>query len=93
MAFSSVEGGARLTRARVVNAFRGGVEGTGVLEYLMVYLDRERGTFFGFEQVTGRLDSREGCQRLVAESPGALHDELPGQRAIRSARRQWQRGR
>ncbi|HZV51885.1 MAG TPA: DUF3224 domain-containing protein [Candidatus Dormibacteraeota bacterium] len=59
-AFSSVEGGPRLTRARVVNAFHGGVEGTGVLEYLMVYLDRGRGTFFGLEQVTGRLGSREG---------------------------------
>jgi hypothetical protein len=78
-AFSSVEGGARLTRARVVNVFRGGVEGAGVLEYLMVYLDRERGTFFGFEHVTGRLEGREGMFVLRhAELRGAHRGRDPG---------------
>jgi hypothetical protein len=62
--YSEVEGGSKLARACVINAFQGDVDGEGTLEYLMSYTNAGEGwgsgTFTGFEQVVGRVQERSG---------------------------------
>ena len=52
--------GAKLSRARITNAYRGDVEGEGTLECLMFYPDAECASFVGHERVVGRLGDRAG---------------------------------
>lgn len=59
-AFSEIEGGPKLARAHVTNAFDGGIVGTSVLEYLLMYVSEEFGTFVGYERIEGTVDGREG---------------------------------
>ena len=54
------EGEPRLTRASVTYTYEGGLEGEGVVEYLMAYRPGGGASFVGFERVTGRLAGREG---------------------------------
>lgn len=58
--YSEVDGGTKLARASVTNAFSGDVEGEGTLEYLLVYGPDSSGGFVGFEQVVGRIGDRSG---------------------------------
>jgi hypothetical protein len=58
--FGAVDGGPKLTRASVTNAYAGDIEGEGTLEYLMVYRDEEHASFVGFERVVGRVGGRSG---------------------------------
>ncbi|MDI3340838.1 MAG: DUF3224 domain-containing protein [Sphaerobacter sp.] len=58
--FSQIEGRPKLARASVTNVFHGDIEGTGTLEYLMVYHDDESATFVGLEHVVGRIVDRTG---------------------------------
>jgi hypothetical protein len=58
--FSERGGGPKLTEARVSNDFRGDIEGSSDLVYVMTYLTDDSGTFIGYEHVTGRLSERDG---------------------------------
>ncbi len=58
--YDEIEGGPRLTRARVSKSFHGDIEGTGTVEYLMMYRDDGSASFIGFERVVGRIGSRSG---------------------------------
>ena len=54
------DGGPKLTGARVTNAFRGGIEGEGTEESVMVSPADNPVTFVGLERVVGRLGDRSG---------------------------------
>ena len=54
------EGGWKLTRAVVQKKFTKGIEGTGSLEYLMIYTDEGTASFVGFEHIAGSLGNRSG---------------------------------
>ena len=50
----------KLTRASVAKTFSGDLEGTGQLEYLMVYRTDGSAAFVGLERVVGRLGGKTG---------------------------------
>jgi hypothetical protein len=84
----------RLTRASVVKAFTGDIEGEGQVEYLMMYRADGSATFVGLERVVGRIGGKSGSfvlQRIgvfengqAKESysviPGSATGELEGLR-------------
>jgi len=84
----------RLTRASVMKAFTGDIEGEGQVEYLMMYLKDGSATFVGLERVVGRIGPKTGTfvlQRIgvfengqAKESfsviPGSATGELQGLR-------------
>jgi hypothetical protein len=53
-------GGAKLTRARVTQAYRGAIEGEGSVEYLMSYTVDGTASFVGIELVKGVVAGRSG---------------------------------
>lgn len=58
--FSEIDGGPKLTHARVSNLFKGDIVGETALEYLMVYRDESHASFCGLERLTGRIGGRTG---------------------------------
>jgi hypothetical protein len=66
------EGGRKLTRASVSNAFSGDIEGESTLEYLMAYSDEETAFFVGMEEVVGRVGERTGS--FVLQQTGTYKD-------------------
>lgn len=73
--YSEIEGGPKLTRASVANAFHGDVEGDSTLEYLMVYTEGT-GRFIGFERLVGRVGDRAGS--FVLQHSGTFEGEAEG---------------
>ncbi|HET7585884.1 MAG TPA: DUF3224 domain-containing protein [Gemmatimonadaceae bacterium] len=70
--YSEEQGQPRLTRASVTKQFTGDVEGTGQVEYLMMYRDDGSATFLGLERVVARIDGRTGS--FVLQRTGAFED-------------------
>lgn len=70
--YSQVDGGPKLNRASVTNAFHGDIEGESTLEYLMIYHDDESATYVGLEQVVGRIGERTGS--FVLQHSGTYRD-------------------
>ncbi len=68
--YDELEGGPKLTRARVNKAFRGDIEGTSALEYLLVYRQDGTASFVGFERVAGSLQGHPGT--FVLEHEGTF---------------------
>ena len=60
----------RLTRATVVKAFSGDIEGEGRVEYLMMYRSDGSATFVGLERVVGRIGGKAGS--FVLERHGVF---------------------
>ena len=58
--FSEIDEGRKLTRAHVITAFQGEIEGEGTKEYLMVYHDDDSAGFVGLERVVGSVGGRSG---------------------------------
>jgi hypothetical protein len=52
--------GVRLSRTRVVKAFRGGIEGESTAELLMAVAGEDSAAYVGLERVSGRVNGREG---------------------------------
>jgi len=50
----------RLTRATVIKAFTGDIEGEGQADYLMMYRSDGSATFLGLERVIGRIGGKTG---------------------------------
>ena len=67
--FSEIEGGPKLTHARVTKAFHGDIQGEGTLDYLMVYHTDGSAGFTGLERVSGSLGGRSGS--FVLQHSGA----------------------
>jgi len=58
--YAEIEGGGKLTQAKVKQAFHGDLEGDGSVEWLMAYRPDGTAHFVGLQQVKGSLDGREG---------------------------------
>lgn len=58
--YTEVDSGRRLTRTQATFAYEGDLEGTGAVEYLMVYSPDGTGSFVGLERIVGRLGARTG---------------------------------
>lgn len=58
--FTEIDGGGKLTHANVTMFFRGDLEGETTLQYLMVYLGDNTGSFLGLEHVVGKIGDRSG---------------------------------
>lgn len=61
----------RLTRAGGTQAFRGGIDGIGRIEWLMCYRGDRTAEFVGMQQIDGAVDGRHGA--FVLTSVGS-HD-------------------
>ncbi|HKF79176.1 MAG TPA: DUF3224 domain-containing protein [Candidatus Dormibacteraeota bacterium] len=70
--YAVLEGTPGLTHARVVNVYRGDLEGDGTVEFLMFYPTPSSATYLGFERVNGKLGGRSGS--FVLQSAGAWED-------------------
>lgn len=58
--YAELEGGRKLTKASVTQAFTGDIEGQGAVEWLMCYRDDGTANWCGFERVDGRIGERAG---------------------------------
>jgi Protein of unknown function (DUF3224) len=52
--------GVKLSRTRVVKAFRGEIEGESTAELLMALAGEDAAAYVGVERVTGRVNGRQG---------------------------------
>ena len=64
----------KLTRAHVTKAFTGDIEGSGEVEYLMMYRADGSATFVGLERVIGRIGSKAGT--FVLQRTGTFEGGL-----------------
>jgi hypothetical protein len=69
----SDRGEGRLTRSGGAQAFSGGIEGTGRIEWLMCYRADRTAEFVGLQEIDGTLDGRRGS--FVLTSVGS-HDGI-----------------
>jgi hypothetical protein len=67
--FEELGGGAKLTRARIVQEFTGDLEATGAAELLMCYAADGTATIVGLQRFLGRLGDRKGG--FVLQSVGS----------------------
>lgn len=92
--YDEIASGPKLTRASVTQAFTGGIEGGGAVEYLMMHRSDRTAVFVGLLRVDGRIGTRSGtfvlqCQGTYEEGiatcswsvvPGFGTGELSGLR-------------
>lgn len=64
----------RLTRASVTKTYTGEIEGTGQVEYVMMYRSDGSATFVGLERVVGRIGGRAGT--FVLQRTGTFESGL-----------------
>jgi hypothetical protein len=69
--YRQMDDGTKLTRAQVVNAFQGDIEGEGTVEYLMFHRADGTATFVGLEHFAGRIGDRTGT--FVLEHRGTFN--------------------
>ncbi|MBI3560843.1 MAG: DUF3224 domain-containing protein [Gammaproteobacteria bacterium] len=53
-------GGARLTRAKVLQVYQGDISGEGTIEFLMAYSTADKASFVGLELVKGKVADKPG---------------------------------
>ncbi|HXP21054.1 MAG TPA: DUF3224 domain-containing protein [Streptosporangiaceae bacterium] len=70
--YQDLDGGAKLTRARVTFGFSGDLEAEGGWEALMCYRDDGTAVFTGLQRTVGRLGGREGS--FVLRADGAFEN-------------------
>ena len=58
--YQEFEGGAKLTRAKVTQAYQGDIIGTGEVEFLMSYAAIGTASFVGVELVQGTIAGKSG---------------------------------
>ena len=78
--FHELPGAGKLSRASVTNALSGGLQGEGVLEYLLAYPAAEGGevAFVGYERVSGQSEGRCGSFVLRHEGVFSRTDGVHG---------------
>ena len=57
---AELDQGGKLTRAHVTKSYTGGLQGEGVVEYLMAYNSDGSAHFVGYETVSGKLSEKSG---------------------------------
>src|SRR5512133_1823731 len=68
--YVELDGGGKLTRASVGQAFSGDLEGEGSVEWLMCYREDRTADFVGLQRFVGRLGSRSGS--FVMQTQGSF---------------------
>jgi Protein of unknown function (DUF3224) len=63
--YAEIEGGRKLTKASVKQAFAGDLEGEGSVEWLMCYRPDETAAFVGLQRIVGQIDGRAGSFVLL----------------------------
>ena len=58
--YAEIDGGRKLTRASVTQAFSGDIVGDGAVEWLMCYRTDGSADFVGLQRVVGRIGDRSG---------------------------------
>ena len=58
--YTEMDAGRKLTRVRAAFTYTGGIEGEGLVEYLMAYAPDGTGNFVGLEHITGQIGDRAG---------------------------------
>jgi hypothetical protein len=58
--YAEFDGGRKLTRASVEEAFSGDIEGDGAVEWLMCYRPDETADFVGLQRIVGKIGDRSG---------------------------------
>ena len=58
--YQEFEGGSKLTKATVTQAFTGDIVGEGVCEYLMAYPDEKSANYVALQVVTGKVGGKQG---------------------------------
>jgi hypothetical protein len=61
---NEVDGRLKITRASVVFAYHGDLEGESAMEYVMAYGEDGSATVIGLERITGRLNGKQGTFTL-----------------------------
>jgi Protein of unknown function (DUF3224) len=74
MPYDPIEGGTKLTRAKVTRSIKGDLEGEGAVEYLMFYRIDGTANFVGLERITGQLGGRAGS--FVLEHTGTYKGSI-----------------
>jgi hypothetical protein len=64
--YGELDGGGKLTRARVEQAISGAIEGAGAVEWLMCYRPDKTADFVGFQRIDGRIGDRSGSVVLTS---------------------------
>lgn len=68
--YAELEGGGKLTRASVAQAFTGDIDGEGAVEYLMCYREDGTASVVGLQRIDGRVGDRAGS--FVVQSTGSF---------------------
>lgn len=68
--YEEIEGGAKLSNAKVTQSYSGAIEGSSSVEYLMSYSVHGTATFVGLERVSGMVDGKTGT--FVLQHTGAF---------------------
>jgi hypothetical protein len=65
--YQELDGDAKLTRARIDQAFSGGIEAAGSSQSLMYYRPDGTAAFMGLQRMTGQVDGHTGSFMLQTE--------------------------
>lgn len=83
--YQEFEGGAKLTRAKVSQAYQGDISGEGFVEFLMSHSTDDTASFVGMELVKGIVSGKSGVLPFSMSAPSiavehtALGPSCPGQ--------------
>jgi hypothetical protein len=58
--YQQLDGGGKLTEAKVTQKFTGDIQGEGKVIWLMAYPDPKTATFVGIQRVVGSIDGKKG---------------------------------
>jgi Protein of unknown function (DUF3224) len=72
--YTEIEGGRKLTRATVEQAFTGDIEGDGAVEWLMCYRPDETADFLGLQRIVGQVGERSGS--VVLQMSGTFDGKV-----------------
>ena len=65
--YLELDGGGKLTRAKVAQRFSGDLDGDGSVQWLMCYAEDGTARFVGLQHFSGRLGERSGSFVLATE--------------------------
>ena len=63
--YQELDGGGKLTEAKVTQKFTGDIEGEGSVIWLMAYTDPKTATFVGIQRVVGSIGGKKGSFLIV----------------------------
>lgn len=80
--YAEIEGGRKLTKASVKQAFSGDLQGEGSVEWLMCYRPDETADFVGLQRIVGQIEGRSGSFVLLQTDGTFDGKEAKGQLSV-----------